>query len=73
MAKLFSEPSVIGDSDKCDSVTVKNKVSKTDNNNLSYLTRFCKSTYLLSFENLLLEIIKHILKKIDGCIKSKKD
>ena len=27
------------------------------NNNLSYLTRFCKSTYLLSFENLLLEII----------------
>lgn len=28
------------------------------NNNLSYLTRFCKSTYLLSFENLLLEIIK---------------
>lgn len=37
MAKLFNEPSVVVDSDKCDSVSVKNKVSKTDNNNLSYL------------------------------------
>lgn len=37
MAKLFNDSSVIGDTDKCESTTVKNKISKLDNNNLSYL------------------------------------